>query len=142
MKTILTLLILCVSLSANAQDYEKIVFPKDPVSATLFSLVIPGGGHLYAGDLDTGFALLGSAVVAPLAGWLLYVNSAIKAEDVSHKEANTTPLVLGSLVSLACWVGGAIDASNAAHKYNENISLSPSVSQVEGGQLLRSFIVH
>src|SRR5258707_10521742 len=41
---------------AHPPDY------KDPTTALIFSLVVPGGGQLWVGDTQKGFVLLGVAV--------------------------------------------------------------------------------
>lgn len=113
---------------------------RDPAIATAFSMLAPGGGHLYAGETATGVTLVATGFGAPLVGLALTVRSEKRICDSyeCRTEANLTPLLLGSAVLLGAYVYGVADAGRAADRANrrrsatERVSVYPTAGVREG----------
>lgn len=88
---------------------------KDPTFGLLFSILIPGGGHIYAGETDTGLTLLAIGIGAPLLGALLSGD-------------NIAPALIGYGVGIGAWVYGIIDGRKAVERYNaaNGFALAPA----------------
>lgn len=111
---------------------------KNPRRATLLSALVAGGGHLYAGETQTGlFLLLSSATTLGIgAGLMVYGDEA----DCSGFDCLNRPqysfLVIGGLYYLGAWLYGVNDAANAARRQNVlrefadlgPVDLSPTVA--------------
>ena len=79
---------------------------KDPTIALVLSIVLTGGGHLYAGETGKGLLLLGIGIGAPIAGALL-------------SEDSDAPYIAGLLVGLGAYIYGIVDGRKAVERYNE-----------------------
>ncbi len=93
---------------------------KDPGTATLYSIGIPGGGQLWAGETKKGALLLGTAVAAPVVG---YVIAASTCSGYGY-DCSLTPIYLGSAAALGAWIYGIIDAGDAAERHNARNGLT------------------
>jgi TM2 domain-containing membrane protein YozV len=84
---------------------------KDGTTATLLSLLIIGGGQIYAGETGKGLImLLGSAVA---------IGVGYAASNCGSYGCETTgPLVGGYVFALGMWVYSLADAHNAAARHN------------------------
>jgi TM2 domain-containing membrane protein YozV len=76
---------------------------KSPLLAALLSLIIPGLGQVYAGDLLRGFALLAG----------LGFSFCLMA------------LIIGFITIPAIWIFAVIDAYKMVKKHNDEIGSSP-----------------
>lgn len=104
-----------------AKAQQKDPSYRDPGTATIYSVVIPGGGQLYSGETTRGLLLLAGSSAALLAGNVL--SSPAKCDydssfSLSCKEANNTPLTIGMLASLGIWGYGIYDAKKSAERMN------------------------
>jgi hypothetical protein len=105
---------------------------KDPGTATILSVVIPGGGQFYSGETGKGAVILGVGMGGLIAGSVIAAGSA---------ETSTAPLLLGSLAYLGAWVYGIADASASAQRMNTKngvaarvpANLSPMVARSATG---------
>ena len=101
---------------------------KEPGTAVLFSVRIPGGGHFYAGERGKGVALMAVSLGSIVLGAAI----ATKAARKSHArksggstylgaitEVEMTPILIGLTVSFGSWVYGIADSGNAARRANE-----------------------
>ncbi|CAA9329112.1 MAG: hypothetical protein AVDCRST_MAG68-2397 [uncultured Gemmatimonadetes bacterium] len=121
-RTLLHLIVTCVvSAAPAAAQREARIGYKDPGTATLVSLAIPGGGQLYSGETGRGAALLGVS----LGGVALGVSATVSSAGVSCDEAfncqddtNYLPMALGYAVFLGSWIYGVIDADDSAQRMN------------------------
>jgi len=77
---------------------------KDPGMATLFSVLITGGGQIYAGDTGRGFLLMGGGVGAVIIG--CGVSGSLSACE------------LGLVVDLGVYVYAIVDAAPTARRMN------------------------
>lgn len=100
-------LLLATATQASAQQRPQGF--KDPGTATILSVVIPGGGQFYSGETGKGAMILGVGMGG------LIVGSALTA---SSSDANATPFLLGTLAYLGAWVYGIADASSSAQRMN------------------------
>jgi hypothetical protein len=104
---------------------------KDPGTATLFSVLITGGGQMYAGNLKKGATLLAIGYGSAIAGWTASYASC----DYS---CSLAPAAIGGLVSLGTWVYGIMDASSEARSYNTRHGLKalaqPVIAPLPGGR--------
>lgn len=121
---------------------------KNPTKATLLSVVVPGGGQLYAGERGKGlFLLLGSSAAlvggAVLSTWESdydYTCSSGNCIDPDAYDPNYTPMIVGAGLAGALWLYGLVDASKAARRANRKRGRLASVAVaavpvVRGGTL-------
>jgi hypothetical protein len=130
-----------VSLSSSAFAQQGAGAPygagyKDPGTATLFSVLLTGGGHFYSGETRKGATLLGVGLGSFIAGAAM--SGGVSCSDYSCSN-NTTPLVVGSLVYLGTWIYGIVDSGNAARRQNaihgfNTVGLSPTVKPLNNGR--------
>jgi hypothetical protein len=96
--------------------------PKDPTTAALFSVVIPGAGHVYAGDPGKGIifaALFAGGLIETIDNLQLVRNS---SGDLVAKDETAGNLF--GLATLAAYGFGIQDAFNTASDYNKNNHLT------------------
>lgn len=98
---------------------------KDPGTATLYSVGLPGGGQLWAGETTKGALILGTAVLAPVAGY------AIASSTCSGFDCSLTPVYVGSLASLGAWIYGIVGAGDAARRCNERNGLADAGIRID-----------
>jgi hypothetical protein len=112
---------------------------KNGATATLFGLLVTGGGHFYAGEAGRGAAILGGAIASVVAGVALSTPGG--CSGYSCQEADTQPLAIGYSAALGLWLYGVIDAHRAADRtnlarnssYSHRPSLEPLVGSVPSG---------
>ena len=97
---------------AIAQQQQPVGY-KDPGIATIISVVVPGGGQMYAGETKRGAMLLGVGMGGVLLG------SALTVETGSG-----LPVMAGSLLYLGTWIYGIMDASDSAARMNAQRGLA------------------
>lgn len=91
---------------------------KEPGTATIISLLVVGGGQIYAGEINRGLLMLGSAYGSLVAGAVL--------SSCDYSDCNYTPLTIGALAALGIYVYSIVDAApsarrmNAKHGYTES----------------------
>jgi hypothetical protein len=102
---------------------------KDGTTATLLSVLITGGGQMYSGEVGKGVVMLIAGVGAVVIGY--------SASGCDQYGCNDTgPLVTGYAVAFGIWLGGVIDAHNAAARHNAKApramsfkTMTPVISQ-------------
>ena len=87
---------------------------KNGTVATLLAVVIPGSGHLYAGETGKGLALLAGTVAAAGIGYSYSKSKCPSSTD----DCDVTPMVAAEAVALGLWVYGVFDAHNATRRTN------------------------
>jgi hypothetical protein len=87
---------------------------KNGTIATLLAVVIPGSGHVYAGETGKGLALFAGTAAAAGIG---YSYSKSKCPS-SNDNCDLTPMVAADAVALGLWIYGVIDAHNATRHTN------------------------
>ena len=129
-----------LALPAEAQsDYHY----KDTATATLFGVLIPGGGHLYAGDTQTGAVLLGFGAGWPALGTFLtsqtgdYLCEGVGTDQTCRTEYNELPMLVGGAAGIAAWMYGFLTADDAARRHNEQLGITLAPTREQPGLALR-----
>lgn len=120
--------LLC-ALPAAAQDHPAGY--RDPNMATIVSVLVPGGGHLYSGETKKGAMILGIGLGGLVLGTALSVESVGCDGLDCDTDANYLPMTAGYLVYLGSWVYGIMDASDSAARMNARRGLAIGGVQVE-----------
>jgi hypothetical protein len=105
--------------NSPAADSSALGSPDSPrksgTIATLLAVVVPGSGHIYAGETGKGLALFAGTVSAAVIG---YSYSKSKCPSSSNDNCDVTPMVAADVVALGLWVYGVFDAHNATRHAN------------------------
>jgi hypothetical protein len=116
-------------LSTATQADTTVSAPKSPSTARVIG-IIPGAGHMYAGEVGRGFLYLGGTLslvfVAALAGFadcLDNVNFLSDQTDCGGSTAETVSLVAAG----GLWVWSIVDAGRAARRTNAKRAASASL---------------
>ena len=123
MKTIIALVVLLCAAAApvRAQTPPPVGY-KDPGTATLLSVVVPGGGQLYSGETNKGLMLLGGGLGGLILGTAMTTNSISASCDYDEftcsDDTNYLPMAVGYLAFFGTWVYGIIDADDSAQRMN------------------------
>ena len=98
--------------------------------ATVYGFLVPGLGHLYAGETRTGAALLalGALPMASLA--------ALSLADADLDTALDVVLVTGT-VGLGAWVYSWVDARRAVRREAARVGAGLAVTPVDGETVIR-----
>jgi hypothetical protein len=96
------------------------VIAKDPGTATLIAVIVPGGGHMYSGETSRGLMLFGVGVGGVIVGTAATLSSTgVTCSEFSCRDdTNYFPLLLGYGAYLGSWIYGIVDAGNSAHRMN------------------------
>lgn len=131
------------SVSASAQERQN---PrpgaKDPGTATLISVLVVGGGQMYAGELGRGLLMLGGAYGAVIAGAVLSSSASVDFNTGELDEGSLAPLYIGVLAATGIWIYGIVDAAPSARRMNAKRGLAsgarvgPVLATSRGGQQL------
>lgn len=90
---------------------------KNPRTALLITVAVPGGGHIYAGETGTGIGTMFVSAAAIGAG-AFYSSCAWQSGGGG---CNNTPLYIGLGVHAANWVFSLLDAPDAARRHNKRL---------------------
>lgn len=121
--------------SRDSLSAEQMMRYKDPGTATLITVFMPGGGHIYAGETATGLGVLFVSAASIGAG---YAYSTCLGR--ASRQCSTAPLYIGLGVHLANWIYSLIDAPRAAERHNRRLRSGTSpldvrpVAARQGGQ--------
>ncbi len=105
---------------------------KDPGTATLFSVILTGGGQMYAGETNKGVKLLAIGLGSFVAGEVITIGSCSSGSSCSY-----APMAAGSLIYLGTWIYGMMDAGDAARRHNaavglKTVEIHPTIRASEG----------
>lgn len=84
---------------------------KEPGTATIISILVVGGGQIYAGEINRGLLMLGGAYGSLVAG-------AVLSSCDPYSDCNYTPLTIGALAALGIYVYSIVDAAPSARRMN------------------------
>jgi hypothetical protein len=105
---------------------------KSPTTARLVG-ILPGAGHMYAGEVGRGFLYLGGTLGILLAGALVGVTDCLE-EGISsvfapdQPDCGVPPAVTVSLIAAGgLWVWSIVDAGRAARRTNAKRAASVSL---------------
>jgi uncharacterized protein YraI len=90
---------------------------KEPGTATLISVLVTGGGQIYAGDVTRGLMMLGGSFGAIVVGAALSHGPSCDS-DFSCSSGSYAPLYLGALAGVGLWVYSIIDAAPTTRRMN------------------------
>lgn len=136
------LAVLLLALAARAgiaqrPDTTGLRFGKDPASAALFSVVIPGSGQFYAGKPGKAAQILGGIAIAT-AMTIHFANSEVACTNGpsttcdATRSSNTTMLTFSVLSIAGFWTWGILTAPDDVREYNRKHGLStPTIYERE-----------
>ncbi|HRR07559.1 MAG TPA: hypothetical protein PLO56_02610 [Rhodothermales bacterium] len=93
---------------------------KDPDTGLIFSILLPGGGHLYSGETKKGLLILGSAILLPVVGTTISAarcTSTLYGYD-SLSGCSFGAAALGYIAAIGAWGYGIYDAKASVHRTN------------------------
>lgn len=130
---IAAVLVLLAAAPAHAQTATPPAGYKDPGTAMLIGLLVPGGGQMYAGETKRGVTILGVGMGSLLAGSMLSLKESSDCLEGLECSGGlgTTPLLLGYLGYLAAWGYGVLDADDSAERVNASRGLAVAGMAVE-----------
>ena len=113
--------------SAVTQADTTVSELKSPTTARLIG-IIPGAGHMYAGEVGRGFLYLGGTLGILVAGALVstadcYADLLSTTEDCGSNTAETVTLIAAG----GLWVWSIVDAGRAARRTNAKRAASASL---------------
>lgn len=91
---------------------------KEPGTATIISILIVGGGQIYAGETTRGLLMLGGAYGSIIAGAVLASSASCDFDSLSCDTGSLAPLYIGALAALGIYVYSIIDAAPSARRMN------------------------
>lgn len=103
---------------------------KEPGTATLIGVLVPGGGQLYAGKITKGLTLLAVGYGSIIAGTV----AAVETCDIDGCSRSLGLLYAGYAGYLASWIYGFATAGRDAHEvnasngYQRRASIAPIVT--------------
>ena len=110
---------------------------KDPKAALSWGYLLPGAGHIYAGEAGKGWMLMLGSLGAATAGTIITLNSGDEDAEVgddydfSKGETDWTPSYIGWGVFAAGWIYSVVDAPKAAERTNKKRGLSQRPVRLE-----------
>ena len=121
---------LCLLVSQTSAQSAKSKEYKDPKTAVAWGYLLPGAGHMYAGEGGKGFLLMAGSVGALAAGTVMTLNSGDEDAEVGYDydfskgETDWTPSYIGLGVYTIGWLYSVVDAGKAAQRTNRKHGLS------------------
>ncbi len=130
-------MMLMISQGQGFAQEKKPAGYKDPNAAALWGYILPGAGHVYAGESGKGFVLMVGSVGALAAGTIVTLNSGDESAEVGYDydfsvgETNWTPFYIGGGAFALGWIYSVMDAGKAAERTNKKKGLSLRSARVE-----------
>lgn len=107
--------------------------PRSASTAFVLSLLIAGGGQLYAGETKKGVALMATELV----GAGLVVHELVACDELLTGGCNHLKMGLGAVLAVGSWVISLVDAPGAARRYNEKHTRTQPIVGIEPGREAR-----
>lgn len=148
-KIIAVIVVISVVLAVTSKSFAQ-VKAKSPGTATALSVILPGSGHLYAAEDNTGLTLLGL--------WGAGLGLTIAYGPWTWEEEETDPTgyfsdlaegtgtsastkiiwYASAAVTLGAWIYAISDGDDAAKRYNTrmNLSLLPRIEAQNNGVIV------
>lgn len=123
----LTFLIAVSTAPLAAQERTEPAYDKDGGTATLLSVLVTGGGQMYAGETTKGLMLLGGAIGSVVAGAALSSYEEECDPNNCDQVWDYTPLQIGTLAALGFWVYGIVDADDSVERMRAKSASLPAV---------------
>ena len=119
---------------------------KDPKAAVAWGYLLPGAGHIYAGESVKGLVVMATSIGALTAGTIATLNSGDENAEVgddfdfSVGATDWTPFYIGGGVYALGWIYSVIDGAKAAERSNKknglslrSVRLDPYVAETKSG---------
>lgn len=109
--------LLLAATTLPAQDTARAVTAgdKSPMAARVIG-ILPGAGHIYAGETTRGFAFMGGMLGVGVLGTLMFIGECIGAIGETCGSKSTENLVTAAIFGV--WGWSIYDAGLAAHRTN------------------------
>jgi TM2 domain-containing membrane protein YozV len=123
-------------LSTANQPDTTVAAPKDPALARLIG-IIPGAGHMYAGEVGRGFLYLGGTLGIFVTGGVIVLSAAFS--DQNNQDAAATAGWATLIATGGLWGWSIVDAGRAARRTNAkaarrtSLILEPTAIPVANG---------
>ena len=131
MRRLILLLFLVLGLTRLVAAQVAPVRYRNPSTAVAYAFLIPGGGHLYAGETGKGLTLATIGLGSLVGGYLLATRCQSSTEALDYGTSSssdcgprTGPLLAGGAVYMVAWVIGMTDAGPAAKRANTRHGLA------------------
>ena len=121
---------LCLLVSQVSAQSKNTKGYKDPKAAVAWSYLLPGAGHMYAGEGGKGFMLMAGSVGSLAVGTIMTLNSGDEDAEVGYDYdfskggTDWTPSYIGLGVYTIGWIYSVVDAGKAAQRTNRKRGLS------------------
>jgi len=110
--------------------------PKDPSLGVMLSLLVPGGGQMYAGRPGKGVALLLTGAGGLAIAYAAFGNETLFCSECASSDYNPWPVVMvaaGAGLFLGAWIYGIADAPTQVRRWNQEhgfrmARLQPTIS--------------
>lgn len=103
-------------------------YRKDPTVAVILSFLVPGVGHMYAGETGKGIGLLAIDLLSY--GAIAYGVACNNSYTCSQNTAQTYAGV-GAGVLVGNWIYSMVDASGAAHRHNRRAGFVATMERAQ-----------
>ena len=114
------------SVLPTAQPDTTVVDLKSPTTARLIG-IIPGAGHMYAGEVGRGFLYLGGTLGILVAGSLLVTSECVDELFSTTDGCGNTTAAVTLIATGGLWVWSIVDAGRAARRTNAKRTASASL---------------
>ena len=154
MKKLVMLVIVCSLVVAITSSSFAQVKPKSPGTAQALSFILPGSGHMYAGEDNTGLAILGVwgaslGLTFAYGPWTWEKEQSDPTgyfSDLAEGTGTPTSIKLiwyaSAAVTVGSWIYAIADGGAAAKRYNKrmNLSIAPRIEKKNNGVMLAATV--
>jgi hypothetical protein len=113
-------------LSTATQADTTVSAPKSPSTARVIG-IIPGAGHMYAGEVGRGFLYLGGTLGILVAGALVATTDCLSDMFSGQPDCGRTAETVTLIAGGGLWVWSIVDAGRAARRTNAKRAASASL---------------
>jgi len=96
----------------------QLVEHKDTVVAFLLALILPGVGHLYAGEVKKGIVILAFFIIVGIAAIVAFVGMFMTFGMGGDTSSATGLIIVVLIISVVIWLYQVYDAYQAALRFN------------------------
>ncbi len=90
------------------------------VVAFLLALILPGAGHMYAGEVKKGILIMASFFIIGILAGLAWFATFWTLNSGGNPLAGAPVIIIAVIVSLVIWIYQVYDAYLAAQRYNDS----------------------
>ena len=125
------------SVTAQTNRFDRDTLSNEARTAAQWNAILPGAGHLYAGNPEQG-AMLFAGVATPLVVGYFVADFESCSGDICRdpNEINHTPMYIGAGMAAAVYILGVMDVANEVERQN-TLAVSPDVVKGRAGLSLR-----